>query len=256
MDLRVLGPLSLRVGGQPVRLGPQLRILLIALLLARGEALPGRRLIDLLWSAEPPDGAPATLRSHIYHLRAVLADRGEHCPGASVLVTGRVGTGSSYMLHIDPKQVDAARFEQLLTDGRHALHAGRFTTASSLLSRALLLWRGEPLADAAGRPFAAGEIGRLKELHRSALVAHVESDIRCGLHDQAMGELKAMLTRWPDDEALYRLLVISLRRSGRLVEAARACRQGIEMMLDQGLDASALQALQQQVLRPPRRAQR
>lgn len=250
LDLRILGPLLLQIGRQPVRLGPQQRTLLIVLILAHGGAIPATRLAELLWNDAPPLGATATLRSHVYHLRTALNASAPQGSRASVLVTSRVGSGFGYALHLNREQIDAVRFEQLITDARRALQAGQPTSASSLLNRALSLWRGEPLADVAGHPFATGEIRRLEELYKSALLARAEADIQCGAYCQAIGDLEAVLPRWPYDERLYRLLVISLHRSGRLGEAADVCRRAIQMMLDQGLDTRAMQLLQRQALQP------
>lgn len=44
----------------------------------------------------------------------------------------------------------------------------RFGEAAESLAAALELWRGQPLADVAERPFAAAEVRRLEALHRAA----------------------------------------------------------------------------------------
>ena len=73
--------------------------------------------------------------------------------------------------------------------------------------------------------------------------------MRLGLYRESTGELEALLVRWPDDEGLRALLVTCLCRVGRSADAARACRAGIELALDEGLDVSRLQSLQCKVLR-------
>jgi DNA-binding SARP family transcriptional activator len=72
IELGILGSLMLRLDGEEVRLGPSLRMLVLALLCARGASVPVGRLGVLL--AEP-DGKPvsgATVRSHVSHLRKVI----------------------------------------------------------------------------------------------------------------------------------------------------------------------------------------
>jgi DNA-binding SARP family transcriptional activator len=149
--------------------------------------------------------------------------------------------------------VDADHFERLLISGRQALGAGRYHQASALLRNALDLWRGQPLADVAGMPFAAGEIRRLQQLRRAAELARIESDAHRGLHHEIISDLAAMVTQWPDDEALRYLFIVCLYRCGRTALAAQACREGIEVLLDHGLDTSRLHGLQRLILGPPSR---
>ena len=247
VEFEVLGPLVVRVNGRFVPLGPRQRILVLALLLARGQALVAARLADLVWQGSPPGGWAATLRSHVHHLRRALADGQQHY-GHLILRTERVGDAHAYALHIPTGQVDAWRFEQLLGLGRKAIAVGQLDEANSVLQEALGLWRGHALADVRDLPFALGEAGRLTELRRGALVARVETDIQLGQHHEAIGELDALLRLWPHDEALRRLLVTCLQQAGRVLDAVQACREGIGILLALGLDANGLQSLQQQVL--------
>jgi DNA-binding SARP family transcriptional activator len=56
-----------------------------------------------------------------------------------------------YELRLEPGELDLARFEELVAEGR--------------LSDALRLWRGHPLADFAYEPFAQAEIARFESRH-------------------------------------------------------------------------------------------
>jgi DNA-binding SARP family transcriptional activator len=248
IDMRILGPLAVRVDGRPIGLGPRLRVLLLSLVVASGQPVPASRLADLVWPGGEPDGWPATLRSHVCHLRRALAGTGQADAADAVLVTERVGAASCYALRIPREMIDAACFEQLVTEGRSMLAAGRHATAAALLREALALWRGTPLADVAGQPFAVSEIRRLEALYRTAQMGRIEASMQLGLHREVIGDVEAMLARWPGDHGLLRLLVTCLCRSERPGEAAWACRAGIELALDQGLDISSLQALQRDVL--------
>jgi|ERR1035438_1970748 DNA-binding SARP family transcriptional activator len=261
IDVRLLGPLVLVARGKPVPLGPQQRVLLLALLLAAGNPVPSARLAELLWEGAR-ERSPATLRSHIAHLRQALDGKsGEQKPGdgrtqpsgpAPRLLTDRLGGEAAYSLHLDREQVDVARFDRLVAAGRDQLGKRRFAEASKSLTGALAMWRGQPLADIAHRPFAAGEVRRLEALHRAAWSARVEADVGRGLHGEVIGELEAMLAQWPDDDGLRQLLVVGLHRAGRTAEAARACREGIAIALEQGLDVTGLHMLQRDLLRPAR----
>jgi DNA-binding SARP family transcriptional activator len=71
VDIEVLGPLVLLVEGRPVRLGPMLRALVVALLCADGHALASAALERRLWESPPP-GAADTVRSHVSHIRTAM----------------------------------------------------------------------------------------------------------------------------------------------------------------------------------------
>lgn len=249
IEVRILGPLALSVGARPVRLGPQQRILFIALLLARAQPVPRDRLAELLWGTEVADASSVTLRSHISHLRRALAVDQAKDPAADLIVTDRVGSSSAYTLRIDREDVDEGRFERLIADGHHALAAGQYHEAANLARDALALWRGEPLADVAHHPFAVPTITRLEALYRAAWRLWAKVLVQLGRYHEAIVELEGLVTRWPGDEDLRRLLIVCLWRSGRTEEAAHACQAGIELMLAGGLDVTGLQALQREVLR-------
>jgi DNA-binding SARP family transcriptional activator len=249
IHLEVLGPLVVRAQGTTVRLGPSLRALLLCLLCADGELVPAGRLADLLSESGSRAGSPATLRSHVSHLRRAISDAAG--PGAgteSVIVTDRVGEATAYALRLDADKVDASRFMRGAASGIRELRAGHPEQASHILREAIRLWRGQPLADVAGRSFAQAEIRRLEAAYRAALVARVDADAQCSLDGSVIAELEAMAERWPDDEAVRALLVTCLYRSGRTAEAARACRDAIEFALQHGLEPRRLAALQTEVL--------
>jgi DNA-binding SARP family transcriptional activator len=255
MDFRLLGPLVLVVGGRPIPLGPKQRVLLLALLLAGGRYVSSARLAELLWDSGARERSSATLRSHVAHLRRSLEEiAGGEGPREGVsghpLHTERMGGGVAYALRVDREQVDATRFQRLVAVGREQLGQARFSEAAASLADALALWRGQPLADVADRPFAAGEAKRLEALHRLAWIARVEVEVHLGRHGEVTGELEAMLACWPDDAGVRQLLAVCLHRASRTAEAARVCREGIALGVGEGLDVSILEALQRDLLRP------
>jgi len=251
VDIEILGPLVVRVGGQQVRLGPALRVLLLALLCAGGDLVPAARLAGMLSETGMSRNAPATLRSHVSHLRRALSDATglEHGRTPTVsLLTDNVGGSTAYSLRVHSDRVDASRFEAGVAAGMRELHHGRFDSASEMLRSAVSLRRGKPLADVADRAFAQAEIARLEGSYRTASLAQVQADVQRGLHRTVIGELQSMTDLWPDDEMVSLLLVICLYRSGRSAEAARVCRAAIEITLEHGLDPRRLTALQLDVL--------
>src|SRR6185503_16988218 len=137
MEFRVLGPLEvLGDGGEPLPLGGRRpRAVLALLLLHRNETVSTERLIDAVWGEDPPASVRGALQVHVHALRKAL--------GPDRIVTRPPG----YLVHVDPDELDAARFESLVSEGRYA--------------EALSLWRGPALADVADEPFASPDAARL-----------------------------------------------------------------------------------------------
>lgn len=246
VDIGILGPLVVSAGGRRVRLGPVLRVLLLALLCARGDSIPAGRLASLLSETGSAGGSPATLRSHVAHLRREIA--GGTGAGEPVIVTDRVAGVTAYGLSVGAVRVDAWRFTRKIADGMRQLHDGDARRAGDTLRSAIALWRGQPMADAAGRAFARPEVRQLESNYRAALLARIQADAQCGLHSAVIGELEALAQAWPADEAVHELLISCLCRSGRTAEAARACRAAVEAVRAEGLDSRRLATLQSDVL--------
>lgn len=248
IELGILGSLVLRLDGEEVRLGPSLRVLVLALLCSRRAPVPVARLGMLL--AEP-GGKPiseATVRSHVSHLRKAIGDDHSHEREPKVLVSARVGGAVAYALRREAVDTDAARFDQQVDEGEAELRDGNYASAGGVLSEALSLWRGAPLADAGGRPYARDWAAHLQDRHRHAVVLRAAASVGGLKHARVAGELQGMVARWPDDEIVRALHAITLYRSGRPVRAAAACQDAIRATQSHGLDSPRLHALQRDVL--------
>ncbi|WP_159079231.1 tetratricopeptide repeat protein [Plantactinospora sp. BC1] len=246
----VLGPLRVLRDGVPVRLGPRQVEVLSILLLNRGTSVPANRMVNLLWGDAVPPGAPATLRSHVSHVRRALrADS----PGAAGIIGGAGNaSGRGYRLDLAPERIDAHRFEQEYARARQLLRANdteATTRAVAVLHDALGLWRGPAFADVADRPFALNEVARLDALHRSARLAHAEALASLGRYGEVVIELSGVVAEEPYDEGLRRLLAVALYAEQRVDEAAQLCRAGLLLLRQRGIDAPGLQELQRQILR-------
>ena len=219
MEFGILGPLEVHHRG--VRLavrGHKVRTLLAALVVHAGRVLSRDRLLEILWGPQPPEAAPATLQSHVAHLRSAL-EPGRKRSDAGIVVTRDPG----YVLDVDPAtDVDAGRFERLTTEGRQALLSGDADEASIQLRRALALWRGEALVEFTFEPFAQLEIARLTELRLAALEDRVDADLTLGEHGKLVTELRSLVTEHPLRERFWGQLMLALYRSGRQADALRA----------------------------------
>src|SRR3954453_20683636 len=119
VDLRLLGPVQVRLDGEPIELGPRKQRAVLAMLALRaGRTVSVDALIEGLWGEEPPASAAKMVQLYISHLRAAL-----NGDGARIVTHGR-----GYELQLSDGEVDAMRFERLLEDSR--------------AREALGLWRG------------------------------------------------------------------------------------------------------------------
>jgi peptide/nickel transport system substrate-binding protein len=226
MDVRLLGPLEVRLGDGPIQLGPRKQRAVLAMLaLEVGRTVSADRLAAGLWGEEPPPSAPKMVQLYVSHLRRVLDG------DASIATRGR-----GYELQLPEAAVDALRFEQLLEESR-----GR---------EALALWRGDALADVADEPFAAAEIRRLDELRLQAAEMAIDADLEAGRHVDVIGELEGLVAAAPLREHLHAQRMLALYRAGRQSEALAAYREARAGLVEQiGVEPGAeLQRLHEQIL--------
>ena len=118
MEIRVLGPLEVVIGGRPVELPVgKARLLLGALAVCANEVVSTDRLFEVLWSAEPPKTAANTLQTYVAHLRTALEPDRARREASRVLITREPG----YVLAVSPDGIDSVRFERLAEQGRREL---------------------------------------------------------------------------------------------------------------------------------------
>jgi WD40 repeat protein/DNA-binding SARP family transcriptional activator len=204
MQISVLGPVEVSVGGQPVAIGAgKPRALLALLALHEGMTVSTDRLVEGLWGQEPPSTAHKMVQLYVSQLRKALANGGDN---GEIVTRGR-----GYELRLGNGGLDARRFEQLITRG--------------MPREALRLWRGAPLADVADEPFAGGEIRRLEELRLRAIELAVDTDLAGGRHLEVVGEIEAVAAEEPLRERLHAQRMLALYRSGRQADALEAYRQ-------------------------------
>ena len=107
LDIRLLGPITAELDGEPVSLGgPRQRAVLARLALVAGHVVTVDRLVDDVWPGGPPTTAVNTLQSYVSLLRRALGD-------ANTL--RREGPG--YLLAVDREALDVTRFEDRVAEG-------------------------------------------------------------------------------------------------------------------------------------------
>lgn len=243
LEFGLLGPLTVTADGDPVELvGSRVKSLLAILLVNANQVVTIDRLTEELWAGRPPKGATATLQAYISELRKALAGAsGQPAP----IVTIRPG----YVVEVEPDQLDLAGFERLITSARVATR-DQPDLMVRLLRQALGMWRGSPLADFAGEPFAQPIAARLEEARLWAVEERVEIDLANGGHAQLVTELQDLTAEYPLRERLWGQRILALYRCGRQAEALRVYQE-LRRSLNEELalePSPALQRLEHAIL--------
>ena len=228
-EYRVLGPLEVLLGGEPVPVpSGRCHVLLATLLLRPNQFVSVDELVDHVWDGDPPsaDRAPKTLQMVVRRLRVAL--------GAADCVRTRSG---GYLAELDPEQLDLLRFRELA-------RSGDFGAASAL-------WRGPVLGNVASERLHRDDVPRLADERLAVLERRIDADLDEGLSGELVAELRSLVAEHPLRESFWRHLVLALHRSGRQAEALRAYQEVRERLADElGVDPGPrLRELHEQILR-------
>ncbi|QFZ20332.1 BTAD domain-containing putative transcriptional regulator [Saccharothrix syringae] len=249
MRFGILGALAAWTSDdRPVRLpGQKVRALLAVLLVHDGRPVSVDRLADLLWGEAAPSNPVGAVHTRVWQLRRALE---EAEPGAGELV---VSHPPGYRVDLSAARFDAIAFTKLLATAREAVDP---RTRASLLDQALLLWRGDVLADFADEEFARPTAARLEEQRLTAVEERAEAMLELGEHNVLVGELTDLLGRHPLRERLRAAHMRALHRAGRRGEALASFDElRVRLARDLGLSPSPeLVALRQAILEHDERA--
>ncbi len=216
LELGILGPVEVQIDDSPAALGgPRQRAVLAVLAIRPNQVVSVDRLIDDIWEEHPPERAVHTVHVFVSRLRRALSSAGDR------LITRPPG----YVLELKADELDADRFERLYKAGRAALDGGRADDAVALLTQAMALWRGPPLADFTYEPFAQGAIARLDELRLNAREELIEAQLAAGHHEQVVSELEFLIREHPFRERPRGQLMLALYRCGRQAQALEAFQE-------------------------------
>ncbi|MFE0046161.1 BTAD domain-containing putative transcriptional regulator [Streptomyces albireticuli] len=209
-EISVLGPLTARRDGHPLDLGHmRQQAVLTVLALCPGRTVSRQELLDGVWGEEPPNTNVVPV--YIYRLRKILSvGDGPH----SAIERDQCG----YRLLPGAVAVDVARMEELVTEAGAAERAGELDEAVRASSRALDLFRGEPLAGQPG-PFAELERLRLTERRTVLVQRKLGWQLRLGRHSEVIDELSALTVAQPLNETAAAMLMRALCLSGRQADA-------------------------------------
>ena len=198
MEVRILGPLEVSVDGRPLPIGGYRQRLVLGVLLVRPHReVSADWLIDAVWGERPPRTARKTLQVYISRLRRIL--------GGQVIAASPTG----YTLRLVRDQLDAARFEQLATEG-HRLLTVDPAAAARVLHEALSMWRGVPWGDLGDESAIQPEAQRLRERRLEALEDRITADLETGRAAGLVGELEGLVDEHPWRERFRSQLMLAL----------------------------------------------
>ena len=196
------------------------RSLLAILTVNRNTFVSVRRLTDELWSGAPPGSADNLVRQYVSAVRRELRDES---------ITTLPG---GYRLDLQPGDLDLDQFDRHLHQARREIGDGRPDDGSAALSQALSLWRGDPLGDIEQTPSITAEARRLVERRLSAIEQRIDLDLRSGRYENALDELAALVTLYPEREGLRAQQMRALFATGRRADALAAFREGRAALVD------------------------
>ncbi len=210
MQFAMLGPLLVADGDRVVRMpSARQRTLLAALLMQAGRAVSLDTLASAVWDT-PSVRSADTLRTYVMRLRRTLGPQ-----IGSRLVLRNPG----YLLEATEDEVDVLRFTARCRDGATAIRAGAWQRASDVLTEALSLWRGGPLADIPSQALHRDDVPRLEHLHVQAREWRMDAELHLGRHNEIITDLREVAAEHPTREQIQGLLMLALYRCGRQAEA-------------------------------------
>jgi tetratricopeptide (TPR) repeat protein len=136
-------------------------------------------------------------------------------------------------MRVGPDELDIRRFEVLLGAAREAVRNGSWTRAADQARAALLLWRGEALADIDSELLMQREVSRLTEMRLHAEEIRIDAAVHLGRQAEVIGELRQQVTIYPLRERFHELLMLALYRDGRQAEALAAYQHAYRVLADE-----------------------
>ncbi|WP_410792981.1 ATP-binding protein [Kribbella sp. C-35] len=207
LEVLVLGPLAVRLGGNPVAVDrPLERALLVRLALAGGLSVPDHRLATDLWGDIDLARPTERLRVLASRLRGAI-----DAPESLVRVNG----GYAFAARLTDLTAARAAAEQMHAAARSGDHFAVRTAAQAALAQ----WRGPSLADLRTVPYAVVEGEQLDAWRLALQVERLDAELALGHAAEAARELEALAAENPLHERLWCLLALSLYRTGRQADA-------------------------------------
>jgi DNA-binding SARP family transcriptional activator/predicted ATPase len=239
--VRLFGAVTVECDGRRVSAGgPRQAAVLSVLALNVARPVSVDRLIDAVWSDDPPNSVTNVLQVYVSALRKLLRPAGLSIERA----------GSTYVLGGSLDDIDVELFHRDAAEGRSALRAIEPERALTSLERAWGLWDPTPFAGLDDCAFVGA--ARASLLSSGLSVALDRGDALCALgrSAEAAAAAEQLVETHPFFEPAWELLMRALFYSGRQHDALTAFSRARAMFVEElGLDPPlTLAALERQIL--------
>ncbi|NUK10793.1 winged helix-turn-helix domain-containing protein [Streptomyces lunaelactis] len=234
-------------GDHRIELGSPTQRTVFAVLAANENRVVSRHeLVRAVWGSDASETVMNSVYTYIARLRKCLEPSRAQ---PEVLVSDSLG----YMLSVPAERVDTRRFSTALSAARRLRAENDTERAAAKLEEGLALWRGTPYAGTVGT-FVASERIRLAETRLLAIEDHAELLLELNRPAHAIGELSALVHRYPLRERLRLLLMrchVELGQHADAIGEYHALRT--RLAEDQGIEpGESLRELYEQVLQAGR----
>lgn len=245
LDVRLLGPLEVRVDGGPVAIPRGNAATVLAILLDEANnVVPLSDIVNSVYGIDLPADPETQVQNTIGVLRRKLLGARDR------LVT----VNSAYRFDIETHELDTLRCKAKESQARTLRQEGRLVEAAAALREALAESRGPAFADHSG-PFIEALRRRYDEHRPTLLERRLDLDLELGRAAEVVDELRRTVAAHATRQPFTALLMRALHTCGRTAEALEAYA-ALKEVLAEGLGADpdpALRDLHTAILRdgPP-----
>jgi DNA-binding SARP family transcriptional activator len=220
MEFGVLGPLFVReCGVDRTPTAPKQRQLLALLLLSANRIVSVARVINELWTFDPPQSAVAAVQTYVMQLRRLLDGQSGRRTAASQRLLTR---GHGYLIQVRSGELDLERFASAARSASALLAAGDNEFVAERLRSSLELWRGPALVDVTVGPVLAPDVAAIERNRLDVVSKRIQAELNLGRHHELIGELSALAHHHPVREDFVEQLMLALYRCGRRADALAA----------------------------------
>ncbi|MEU5870655.1 BTAD domain-containing putative transcriptional regulator [Glycomyces sp. NPDC047369] len=215
LDLRILGPLEVRIDGAVTTVPSSAARTLLGVLAANANKVVGTgTLTRALFGRTAPADAGGQVRRAVGAIRERLGGAHERLETV----------GDGFRLRAATAEMDLLRAREHERLARRAAAAGDLAGAAAALRGALSEWRGPILAGLDGPVIESIRL-RYAEYRHELLQMRLDADLRLGRHEAILDELNSLVEANPARQGLVLLQMRALDASGRKAKADLAYRR-------------------------------
>jgi DNA-binding SARP family transcriptional activator len=215
--LAALGPLEAWHDGSPLSLGPPARRAVLGLLLMEpGVMICRDAIIDMLWGEKPPSTAVGLVQAHVSKTRGILGPLRRAAGDSGVIDS----VHTAYRLRLSDKELDLLMFRELAARADEAKANDDLATACDLYEQAVVLWRGDPLADVE-MLHGHFKIAFLRKELSGVLLRYADAAFALSEYHRVLPRLRSLAAAEPLNEPVHAKLMIALAGSGYQAAAIR-----------------------------------